>query len=84
MYQMEYNSHEVISMAKTFPVLIEQDESGYFVVTCPVLEGCYSQGKTLKEAMVNIKEAIELCLEELDEEKMPNVENIIVSQVVVS
>ncbi|MCF6093045.1 type II toxin-antitoxin system HicB family antitoxin [Microaerobacter geothermalis] len=55
---------------KTLPVLIEQDESGYFIVTCPVLKGCYTQGKTLKEAMDNIKEAIELCLEELDQDEL--------------
>lgn len=54
-------------MSKSFPVIIEQDEMGYFIVTCPVLEGCYSQGRTLKEAMENIREAIELCLEELDD-----------------
>ena len=71
-------------MARTFPVIVEQDESGYFTVTCPVLSGCYSQGKTLKEAMENIKEAIELCLEELTEDEIPDTSNILVSQVVVS
>lgn len=71
-------------MAKTFPVIVEQDEIGYFTVTCPILTGCYSQGKTLKEAMENIKEAIELCLEELSENEIPDTQSILVSQVVVS
>lgn len=84
MSRLEYNSHEVISMAKAFPVIFEQDENGYFVVSCPILKGCYSQGKTLKEATENIKEAIELCLEELSEDEMPDTKNILVSQVVVS
>lgn len=83
MMLMEYNSHEVSLMANSFPVIIEQDETGYFVVTCPVLEGCYSQGKTLKEALENIREAIELCLEELDEKDIPKTENIVMSQVVI-
>ncbi|WP_242839627.1 type II toxin-antitoxin system HicB family antitoxin [Desulfofundulus thermocisternus] len=51
------------------------------IVTCPVFEGCYSQGDTFEEAMHNIREAIELCLEE-KAEKMP-VKTIIVGNVVV-
>jgi predicted RNase H-like HicB family nuclease len=47
-----------------FPVIIEKDEDGFYVVECPVLEGCYSQGKTLDEAMRNIREVIEICLSE--------------------
>ena len=44
-------------------VLLEWDETGGYVVVCPALAGCYSQGDT--EAMANIKEAIELCLEDM-------------------
>lgn len=47
-----------------FPVLVEKDEEGFFVVECPLLQGCYTQGKTLEEALKNIREVIELCLEE--------------------
>ncbi len=50
-------------MAKTFHVLISQDEDGVFVGRVPELKGCLSQGDTLDELMKNIKEAIELCLE---------------------
>jgi predicted RNase H-like HicB family nuclease len=46
------------------PVLVEKDEDGFFVVECPILQGCYTQGKTLDEALRNIHEVIELCLEE--------------------
>lgn len=38
--------------------IIEKDESGFFVAEVPALPGCLSQGKTEKEAEVNIKEAI--------------------------
>ena len=47
-----------------FPVVIEKDESGFYVVECPVLEGCYSQGKTIDEALKNIREVIGLILAE--------------------
>lgn len=49
-------------------VIIQQDEDGFFVVTCPNLPGCISQGGTEKEALENIKEAIELHLECLSED----------------
>ncbi|MCF8012146.1 MAG: type II toxin-antitoxin system HicB family antitoxin [Clostridiales bacterium] len=48
---------------KSYPVIIEQDGDGY-VISCPVFKGCYSQGKNIEEALKNIKEAIELCLED--------------------
>jgi len=47
----------------TFPIIIESDEDGYFV-TCPTLQGCYSQGDTYEEAIENIKDAIRLHIED--------------------
>lgn len=47
-----------------FQVLIEQDETGYFVAECPALKACYTQGKTYEEVIENIKDVIALCLEE--------------------
>lgn len=47
-----------------FPVLIEQDEDGVFIVSIPTLQGCRSYGHTLAEAMTNIAEAASLCLED--------------------
>ena len=49
-----------------FKVIIEPDEVGGYVVTCPSLQGCYSQGKTIKEALENIREAMLLCIEDLE------------------
>jgi predicted RNase H-like HicB family nuclease len=46
------------------PIFIEKDEDGFYVVECPVFLGCYSQGKTIDEALKNIREVIDLCLEE--------------------
>ena len=47
-----------------FPIILEQDEDSVYIVSCPLFQGCHSYGKTIDEAMENIKEAIELCLEE--------------------
>lgn len=48
----------------SFPVIVELDEDGVFIVSCPVFKGCHSYGYTIDEAMKNITEAIELCMEE--------------------
>jgi predicted RNase H-like HicB family nuclease len=47
----------------TLPIVIEADSDGYFV-SCPGLQGCYSQGDTHEEAVENIKDAIRLHIED--------------------
>ncbi|MFQ5975847.1 MAG: type II toxin-antitoxin system HicB family antitoxin [Candidatus Hydrothermarchaeales archaeon] len=49
-------------------ILEEDDEIGGYVVSCPALRGCHSQGDTKKEALLNIKEAIQACLESLSDD----------------
>lgn len=49
-------------------VIIEPDEVGGFVASCPSLPGCHSEGETLEEAIANIREAIELYVEVLEED----------------
>jgi len=44
-------------------ILVEIDEDGLYKVSCPLLEGCHSWGETVDEAMKNISEVIEMCLE---------------------
>jgi len=46
------------------PLFVEKDEDGFYVIECPLFEGCYSQGKTLDEALKNIREVIHLVVEE--------------------
>ena len=48
-------------------VVIEKDETGYYVAEVPALPGCFSQGKTIAEVTRNIKEAIEGWLEVMNE-----------------
>ena len=50
-------------MKKSFNVIIEKDDDGYFVATVPSLRGCHTQAKSLDKLMKRTKEAIELCLE---------------------
>jgi len=54
---------------KKFPVIVEKDEDDFYVVECPIFNGCYSQGKTLDKALKNIKEVIELCLQEKENQE---------------
>jgi predicted RNase H-like HicB family nuclease len=49
---------------KHFPILLEQDEDGIYIASCPIFKGCHSYGENIDEALENIKEAIELCLED--------------------
>jgi predicted RNase H-like HicB family nuclease len=51
----------------TFKIVLEKDEDGFWVASCPALLGCHSQGRTKKKAISNIKEAIAGCLEVLNE-----------------
>jgi len=51
-----------------FKVVLEEDEEvGGYIVSCPGLPGCFSQGDTADEALENIKEAIQACFESLAE-----------------
>ena len=52
-------------------VVLEKDEDGYIIATVPSLPGCISQGKNEREAMKNIKEAIELHVKSLVEDGLP-------------
>ena len=69
-----------------FKVFIEPDETGGYVVSCPSLAGCYSQGETIEEALENIKEAIMLCLEDMKSagEKIPDPSKSLVASVIIS
>ena len=50
-------------------IILYPGEDGYWIAQCPSLPPCISQGKTKQEAIANIKEAIELYLEMLQEEE---------------
>jgi antitoxin HicB len=72
--------------AMDFKVFLEPDEDGGYVVVCPTIPGCYSQGESVEQALVNIREAIELCLEDLQErgEQIPDPANVLIGSVIVN
>jgi predicted RNase H-like HicB family nuclease len=53
---------------------VETDEDGIYIVSCPVFKGCHSYGKTIDEAIENLKEVIGICM---DEEKPANLNRFI-------
>ncbi len=61
----------------TLPVIIQKDKDGYFAF-CPVLQGCYTQGDSYEEAWENIKDAIQLHIED----RLANGEDIPVNEMV--
>ena len=69
----------------TLPIIIESDSDGYFV-SCPALQGCYSQGETYEEAVANIKDAIRLHIEDriAEGEDIPELKSLSLSTVEVS
>jgi len=69
----------------TLPIVIEADADGYFV-SCPALQGCYSQGDTYEEAMKNIQDAIRLHIEDrlADGEEIPEHISVTLSTVEVA
>ena len=54
-----------------FSVTIDKDEDGIWIVECPAIPGCVSQGATKDDALANIAEAIKLCLEVRAEKGLP-------------
>ncbi|MCH8190718.1 MAG: type II toxin-antitoxin system HicB family antitoxin [Chloroflexi bacterium] len=69
-----------------FKVILEPDETGGYVVSCPSIPGCYSQGEMVGEALENIREAILLCLEDMEAEgeEIPDPSGSLVGSVVIT
>ena len=66
-------------MMRKVSVVIEQDEHGCYA-RCPELKGCQSQGSTVEETLVNIREAAELFLETLtDEERVTSLHQVVLT-----
>jgi len=52
-------------------VILYLGEDGYWIVECPSLPGCISQGKTKEEALRNFKEAMNCYIHSLEEDELP-------------
>lgn len=55
---------------RRLPIIVEKGEDGMYVVECPLFDGCYTQGKTIDEALKNIREVIDLIFEGKDIQKI--------------
>lgn len=58
---METNNKKTVHL----PIIIEQDEDGVYIVSCPSFKGCHSYGKTIDEALANIRQVIDMCMEQV-------------------
>jgi predicted RNase H-like HicB family nuclease len=67
-----------------FHVTLDKAEDGWFVVECPALPGCVSQGKDEQEALTNIKEAISAWLWAEDQKAISSDPNRKQSEILVS
>jgi len=56
-----------IGVEMKYKVVISEGEDGWYIVECPSIPGCISQGRTIEEALENIKDAIQGCLDVLNE-----------------
>ena len=54
-----------------FTVILEKDEDNIYVATVPALPGCISDGRTVEEAMLNIKEAIQGYIDDIKSDGEP-------------
>jgi len=52
------------SQNTSLPVIIEVDEDGVFIVSCPLFKGCHSYGDSIDKAIENLSEVIEICMDE--------------------
>jgi predicted RNase H-like HicB family nuclease len=68
-FSLLIKSRKMLMLNVMRQIIIYPGEDGYWVAQCPSLPPCISQGKTKQEAIANIKEAIELYLEMLQEEE---------------
>ena len=70
------NKNGIKVMKRDFFMVVEKDEDGFYVGEIPSLRACYAQGKTMEELLSNIREVIELCLED-DPEAIKNASEFI-------
>ena len=72
---MDINSMQksVETGGRYYPVIMQTEEMGGFFVTCPIFDGCFSQGETIEQALSNIREVIHLCAEEMTPAHVPQV-----------
>lgn len=67
-----------------YKIIIEEDEDRMYIASCPALQGCYTQGKTIEETIENLKDCIKLHLEARKSLREPIPIEVLVDEVQVS
>ena len=70
--------------AYRYKVVVEEDEDGMYIASCPTLQGCYTQGETVEEAIENLKDCIRLHLEARRAMKEPIPIEVLLDEVEIS
>lgn len=70
-------------MKREYTVIIQRGESGMLIGTVPSVRGCFTQGKDMEELLANVRDVLQLCLEELGDEAEAEMEFVGVHQVAV-
>jgi predicted RNase H-like HicB family nuclease len=70
-------------VARQFTVVIERDEEGWLVASVPALPGCHTQARSMDELLERTREAIELCLEDLAQEPVEQLELVGIQRIAV-
>ena len=70
-------------MARQFTVVIERDEEGWLVASVPALPGCHTQARSMDELLERTRGAIELCLEDLAQEPVEQLELVGIQRIAV-
>ena len=68
-------------MSTEYTIVIEKDEDGYYVGSVPALPGCHTQGKSIDQLLVRMKEAIALWLEVEGEDAQSSLELVGVQRI---
>ncbi len=72
-----------MGMARQFDVVIERDEEGMYVASVPQLPGCHTDAASLDQLMVEVREAIELCLA-VESDEPNNLEFVGIQRVIIA
>jgi predicted RNase H-like HicB family nuclease len=67
-----FSGNSAILSGMTLHVVVQRGEDGFYAADCPSLKSCWSQGRTREEALRNIREAIDLYLEPIPAELVPD------------
>ncbi len=71
-YMRKQFTKKIHKIVGQYPVVVYKDSKKGYWVSCPLFQGCYSQGETIDEALENIREAIVLCKEDSPEIALRN------------